>query len=195
MHIYTVHDYDVKLNGSHATVFKCGDVEKRLSSLEMLEVLKNASSIEIPANTTLKGIATDIKTVAIEEAARSWGPFFIDLFARIFECFGAETSLQRINRALAIVSNKQALAKIDEATDEISSKLESRATYKDALPLIMKLAKEEIAKPFKEYFEACLKFNDDESAQAALNKCLTSYKLAEAAIYDELLARYNSWKA
>lgn len=192
-----VHDYGVQINGTYATVIKDSKLlnNNPQSSLEILEILKNASSIEIPSNTNLKGIVTDIKMVALEESTHSWGSYFTDILAKIFGCFGIKTTAERIESAASIVPGKVVLAKIDEESDEISTKLSSKSTYKEALPLILKLSQEEIAQPYQKYFEACLKYNDDEAAKAALEKCLISFKLASTGIYDDLEYLYNSWKS
>lgn len=191
--IITSHNYQVRTDGTRAILWEDDKAEK-INSLEILEILKGSTSVEVPRNIDYKRVIGEIKMVALEESARSCKFFFIDLFARIFACFGVRTSILRINEAWLIALNKPVLTQMEENSDEISKKLSSHSTYKQALALIMKLPKDEIAEPFKRYFDACLKYNDDEAAKEALEKSLISFKLVEAGVYDDLAKKYDAWK-
>lgn len=95
MQFYNVHSYDVSLNGSKADIW-LENMPSSKSSLQMLEMLKEAKEIEFDGNLELSEIISTIKIVALEQELGSYSLFFTDLFARLF---GKKTTVERINSA------------------------------------------------------------------------------------------------
>jgi len=195
--VIKTHDYRVEMNGTRATLIKDDDLYHRNPNLakDILETLKNAASVDVKANEEYSTIVNILKDVALDEASKSFLASIHDLFVRIFSCFDLKTTAEKINESADIAIARPVVFEKDlDPKEQIKQKLSFLATYKDAYPLILKLSANEIKAPFKAYFEACLKFNDDESAKEALEKCLISPRLYEEAYYNDLLDKYNAWK-